>query len=121
MQRLFFSKLNYILDTSQWVTCVCVQDDQLSTVQEDLKGIIVKWFCCVQGDQQRLALAQEALTKATQEARESLSVAASERKRSACPLHCAVAVAAAAHPPRQYLHSRFCNRATLTLHQRQLT
>ena len=37
----------------------------------------------LQGDQQRLVLAQEAAAKAAQEAREAQSLTASERKRSA--------------------------------------
>lgn len=41
---------------------------------------------CMQGEQQRLALAQETTSKACQEAKEAQSVAASERKRSAFPL-----------------------------------
>lgn len=41
---------------------------------------------CMQGEQQRLSLAQETTTKACQEAKDAQSVAACERKRSASPL-----------------------------------
>ena len=67
----------------------------------------------VQGDQQRLALGQEALAKACQEAKEAQSVAASERHRSACP--CPYTLAA--HPAWRHLNSCICNLAALTLDQ----
>lgn len=65
----------------------------------------------MQGEKQRMALAQESAAKAVQEAKEAQASASSERKRSACP-HSGRTVCSVCTLPKQ---SVICNGATSSI------